>query len=95
MVLKTDRVIIRAKIDEEQITVSVEDFGIGMSAETQSKIFNRFYRDTDPSINTFPGLGLGLFITAEIIKNHKGKIWVKSTKNIGPEFFFCLPLNKK
>jgi two-component system CheB/CheR fusion protein len=90
-----DRVIIRSEIGEEQITISVEDFGIGMSAETQSKIFKRFYRDTDPAINTFPGLGLGLFITAEIIKNHKGKIWVKSTKNVGSEFYFSLPLNNK
>jgi signal transduction histidine kinase len=88
-----NRVIVNLTSDAGQVTVSVQDFGIGMSDETRSKIFNRFFRDSDPTINTFPGLGLGLFITSEIIKNHNGKIWVNSTKNVGSEFFFSLPID--
>ena len=90
-----DSIIIRSQSDAEAVIVSVEDFGIGMSEDTQLKIFNRFFRDKDPAITTFPGLGLGLYIAAEIVKNHKGKIWVKSTKNIGSEFFFSLPAQKE
>jgi two-component system, chemotaxis family, CheB/CheR fusion protein len=86
-----DSIVVRSQGDSEATIVSVEDFGIGMSQETQSKVFNRFFRDKDPAITTFPGLGLGLYIAAEIIKNHKGNIWVKSTKGTGSEFFFSLP----
>ena len=63
-----------------------------MSEETHNKIFKRFYRDVDPTVNTFPRLGLGLHIAAEIIKSHNGKIWVQSVKGEGSEFFFSLPL---
>ena len=72
--------------------MSVQDFGIGISKEQQNKIFDRLYQVTDPHAKTFPGLGLGLYISKEIIERHKGKIWVKSTKGKGSTFYFSLPL---
>ncbi len=44
---------------------------------------------------SFPGLGLGLHISADIVKRHGGKIWVESTKGKGTIFYFTLPVEKK
>jgi signal transduction histidine kinase len=87
-----DTVIISSSGDGEAISVSVQDFGIGIAEATQPKIFDRFFRDADPSINTYPGLGLGLYIAAEIVKKQGGKITLKSTKNVGSAFTFSLPV---
>lgn len=75
--------------------VSVQDFGIGISHDNHEKIFDRLYQVADPAEKTFPGLGLGLFISKEIVKRHKGKIWVESKKGEGSTFSFSLPLHKK
>lgn len=87
-----DRVLIRVSTDERNLTVSVKDFGIGLSEEDRSKLFRKFYRANDSGVHTFPGVGLGLYISAEIIKKHNGKIWVESVKNEGSEFYFSLAL---
>jgi PAS domain S-box-containing protein len=86
------RVEIRSKIEDKSAIVSVKDFGIGMTDETQKKIFNRFFRDVDPAMSTFPGLGLGLYIASEIVRVHDGNLWVKSKLHEGSEFFLSLPL---
>jgi PAS domain S-box-containing protein len=86
------KVEVRSQISDQSVIVSVKDYGIGMSDETQKKIFNRFFRDLDPAMSTFPGLGLGLYIASEILKVHSGNMWVKSSLNEGSEFFFSLPL---
>ncbi len=86
------RVEIRSKMEDKSAIVSVKDFGIGMTDETQKKIFNRFFRDVDPAMSTFPGLGLGLYIASEIVRVHDGNLWVKSKLHEGSEFFLSLPL---
>ena len=91
----SDRVFIKARTGIDEITVSVKDFGIGLEKSETSKLFNRFYRVNDSTINTFPGLGLGLFISAEIIKKHHGTIWVESIKGEGSEFFFSIPYSRE
>ncbi|HLO37533.1 MAG TPA: ATP-binding protein [Lacibacter sp.] len=85
------KVEIRSYADEKSAVVAVKDYGIGMTDETQKKIFNRFFRDVGPAMSTFPGLGLGLYIASEILKVHGGNMWVKSTLNEGAEFFFSIP----
>jgi len=70
---------------------SVQDFGMGIPKDQQSRIFERFYRVTGPIENTFPGLGLGLYISAEIIKKHHGKLSVESEYGKGSTFTFELP----
>ena len=87
-----ESVIVEAKQDKKNVIVSVKDAGIGISKLHQMKIFDRLYQVTDPHEKTFPGLGLGLYISKEIVERHKGKIWVKSTKGKGSTFFFSLPL---
>ncbi len=75
------------------IQVSVRDNGIGISAEIQDNIFERFYRVNSAQINTFPGLGLGLYIAAQIIRRHGGTIGVESVPGEGSVFYFTLPLD--
>jgi two-component system CheB/CheR fusion protein len=77
---------------EMEIRCSVTDIGIGISAEQQPLIFDRFYR-VDDSSAVFPGLGLGLYISAEIIKKHQGKIGLHSQPGKGSTFWFTLPSN--
>jgi PAS domain S-box-containing protein len=77
--------------DGESITVSVKDQGIGISAIDQKSIFEKFYK-VGKSQKAFQGLGLGLFICAQIIEMHKGRIGVISEEGKGSTFWFSLPL---
>jgi len=87
-------IIITKRDAVKNIEVCISDQGIGIEKIHQVKIFDRLYQVSDPNEITFPGLGIGLYITADIIKRHKGKIWVKSTKGKGSSFFFTLPYAK-
>jgi two-component system, chemotaxis family, CheB/CheR fusion protein len=90
---EADKVIVSTKTDSaDEITVCVQDFGIGMTEEMQRKVFQRFFRVNETTRNTYPGLGLGLYIAAEIIKRQGGKISVESKKNEGSTFCFTLPV---
>ncbi len=86
-----DKVLI--KIDEFQgeIQVSVQDFGIGMLNEHLDKIFDRYYRVQEHAIH-FQGLGIGLYISHNIIERHEGKIWAESEPEKGSTFYFTLPV---
>ncbi len=79
----------------EAITLSVSDFGIGIPKESLDRVFERFFRVKSAKGNTFPGIGLGLFISSQIIKRQHGKIWVESEMGRGSTFSFSLPLHKK
>jgi len=84
-------IVVRTESDGSRAVVSVTDFGVGMSDEDQKFVFERFYRVNGHDHLT-PGLGMGLYIASEIIKEHKGEIAVKSTLNEGCVFTFSLPL---
>ncbi|HSW96344.1 MAG TPA: HAMP domain-containing sensor histidine kinase [Candidatus Saccharimonadales bacterium] len=90
---KSDKIIIMTKIEKGSVTISVQDFGIGIAKEDQPKIFKRFQRVGNQ--NTFGGLGLGLFIAATIMQRHGGKIWVESEEGKGSTFSFSLPLKRE
>ncbi|MEO6672519.1 MAG: HAMP domain-containing sensor histidine kinase, partial [Ginsengibacter sp.] len=81
-------VIIESFKQENNIVVMVKDSGIGISKKDQQKIFERFYRVEGKSEKTFPGFGIGLFIVAEIIQRHNGKIGVESEPGKGSSFYF-------
>ncbi|MEO6356672.1 MAG: ATP-binding protein, partial [Ferruginibacter sp.] len=83
---------VNTKITATELQVSVADSGIGISKADQQKIFQRFYRVAGKDEKTFPGFGIGLFIAAEIIQRHKGKIGVESEPGKGSVFYFSLPL---
>jgi two-component system phosphate regulon sensor histidine kinase PhoR len=84
-------IIIRAEKNRHSAIVSIIDFGIGMLSSDQELVFERFYRANGHE-STLPGLGMGLYISSEIIKEHNGEIQVKSKLNEGSVFSFSLPL---
>lgn len=92
---KGDKVILSLKTWENAVQVGVEDFGIGVPVELQKRIFDRFFQVDRPLSHTYPGLGLGLYITKEIIERHQGSIWVESKKTQGSTFYFTIPLHEK
>ncbi|QEM12456.1 PAS domain-containing protein [Mucilaginibacter rubeus] len=87
-----DQVIVRCAQENQNLIVSVEDFGIGIPEEHLKGLFDRFYR-VDNSSARYQGLGLGLFIAAEIVKRHGGSFWIESIPDKGSTFFFLLPLS--
>jgi PAS domain S-box-containing protein len=89
-----DRIIIRSELQQNNLIVSVQDFGIGIEPENLTKLFDRYYRVDNTSMR-FQGLGLGLFISSEIIKRHNGSFWIESKPGEGSTFFFLLPVNGK
>jgi signal transduction histidine kinase len=85
-------VVVRLTPGTESATVSVQDFGIGIAPEKHALVFERFFRVSDPEHKTFPGLGLGLFISAQIVERHGGRMWLESRVGVGSTFFFTIPL---
>ncbi len=83
------------KLQKNSLKLCVEDQGLGISKKDQDKIFQRFYRVSGPDSHTFPGIGLGLYISSEIIKRQGGRIWVESKEAAGSTFCFELPHNYK
>lgn len=84
-------VFLEVKIIGNNVQLSVQDHGAGISEEQKERIFNRFERLTEVHEST--GLGLGLFLSQRIIIAHQGRIWVESEINKGSTFYFSLPLN--
>lgn len=90
----SDKIIVQATLSDQTITFGVQDFGIGISKDKLEKVFERFYRVSGDMQYTFPGLGLGLFISSEIIKRGGGKMWVNSIEGKGSVFCFSIPTNQ-
>jgi PAS domain S-box-containing protein len=89
----SDKVIINIEKKARIVKISVTDFGIGIPPDKQSFIFDRFYRVHESS-QSFSGLGLGLYISAEIINRHKGQVGMQSEEGKGSTFWFTLPLTR-
>ncbi len=83
------------KKNEKEITVTVRDSGIGISEEAQARVFERFYREKTEKKQNSSGMGLGLYISADIIYRHGGDIGVESKTGQGSTFYFTLPVNKQ
>lgn len=88
----TDQIDLEVRIEDNQLYLSVKDYGIGMLPEQLDHVFDKFYRVEETSTR-FQGLGIGLYISAEIIKRHGGQIGVKSEYGKGSEFYFTMPLH--
>jgi signal transduction histidine kinase len=90
---QADKVNINIINEEDRLCVAIKDYGIGIPKSDHQKIFGRFYRVEDKATK-FQGLGIGLFISAEIIQRHNGDIWVESSPNNGSTFYFTLPYSR-
>ncbi|GHO51216.1 hypothetical protein KSX_93790 [Ktedonospora formicarum] len=77
---------------DDAVTIRVHDHGLGIPRELRDKIFERFYRVTDSKQKAIPGLGMGLYIVAEIVNHHGGTITVDSAVGKGSTFTVTLPL---
>jgi PAS domain S-box-containing protein len=88
---QADRIIVRIAETTDGVTVDVQDFGIGIEPEHLDQVFDRFYRVTSEDEKTFPGLGMGLYISHEIVRRHGGTMEVKSIKGCGSVFRVTLP----
>jgi PAS domain S-box-containing protein len=78
---------------EGKATVAVEDHGIGIPKERQARIFTPFFRPHAGTPYRFAaGLGIGLFISREIVARHGGRMWFSSEEGKGSQFCFSLPL---
>ncbi len=86
------KIIIKSQIEQENLIVSIQDFGIGIAKHEINRLFERYYR-VDNTAMRFEGLGLGLFIASEILKRHKGNFWLDSEEGVGSTFFFRLPIS--
>ena len=87
-------VLISSRKEENDVIISIKDEGIGIPSEKVDKIFERFYRLNEDSYR-YQGLGIGLYISKEIIERHNGRIWVQSNgkEGEGATFHFSLPID--
>jgi signal transduction histidine kinase len=83
---------IRLRKGKEQVLITIEDHGIGISPNTRPRIFDRFYHLEKHEGNLFGGIGLGLSITRQVIQQHKGTLEVESELNKGSTFTVSLPV---
>jgi PAS domain S-box-containing protein len=87
---KADKVYVTTSSGSGIVTVSIKDEGMGISSSQKNMIFTRFYRADGPS--NISGLGLGLYLSKEIVVRHQGNIDVNSEVGKGSDFYFSLPL---
>ena len=78
----------------ESLVTAVCDRGIGIPADELGQVFERFHRGRQVSSTNYGGLGLGLYITKQIVERHGGSIWVESKEGQGTSFFFSLPASE-
>lgn len=83
---------VRARAEKDTVVVSVADRGMGISTEDQERVFEDFFRSTNPAVRRRKGTGIGLTIVRYIIEAHGGTITVASAPGKGATFTFHLPL---
>lgn len=91
---EADKIVIEVTGNNDETVFTVHDFGIGMPEEKKDRVFEQYYRVSGDEQSTFPGLGLGLYIAAQIVERSHGKIWVNSVLGKGSTFSFSLPVVK-
>jgi PAS domain S-box-containing protein len=89
---KDTTIRIACEARENKVTVSVRDEGIGINSSDAAKIFDRYYRVESSNTRHISGFGIGLYLSAEIVGRHGGKIWLESEPGKGSTFYFTLPL---
>lgn len=80
---------------KEKYSISIKDTGIGISAESQKKLFEKFYKIITKETSEITGSGLGLWITKALTEKMNGHIFIESMEGIGSKFTLVFPLEKK
>ncbi|MEO3406946.1 PAS domain S-box protein [Mucilaginibacter sp. CAU 1740] len=81
-------------IEANNTKVSISDEGIGIKADDLNKLFERYYRVSNEQTRHISGFGIGLYLSAEIITLHNGRLWAESEPGEGSTFHFTLPLSE-
>lgn len=90
----SNQIIISYQKVEDMVKISIQDFGVGIPEETIPYLFDRYYRVDEDGVQ-FSGLGLGLYISSQIVQKHNGEMGVESIKGKGSTFWFTLHSEKK
>ncbi len=88
-------ITVEAKRTDSEVMISVEDTGIGISAEDQARLFQPFQQLESHLTKRFKGTGLGLYLSKKLVELHGGRIWVESEPGRGSKFSFIIPLKIK
>ena len=86
------RVLVRARVEEDELLLQVSDTGIGIPPQAMPHLFSKFYQVDGSATRRAGGAGLGLYISKLIVESHGGRIWAESELNRGSTFSFTLPL---
>jgi len=89
---ESGRIDVVLRVNGTNAVVSVRDQGIGVAPGEVEKIFGLFYRSPDPRADHVGGLGLGLYISREIVSRHHGRLWAERNADAGTTFHVTLPL---
>ena len=90
---KAQQIIVNCEKIGNTVQVSIKDEGMGIKADDLDKLFDRYYRVESKHTSHISGFGIGLYLSAEIIQHHGGKIWAESESGIGSTFYFTLPVS--
>jgi signal transduction histidine kinase len=88
---KGAKITVMCRTDNGEVTISVRDQGIGINASDMPHIFDRFYRIESQRTKDISGFGIGLYLSAEIVKLHGGRIWAESEYGEGSTFHISIP----
>ena len=88
---KGRKILIACTLLDGNVRISVADRGMGIKADDLPHVFDRFYRVDNDNTKDISGFGIGLYLSAEIIKIHSGRIWVESEYGLGSTFYFTIP----
>ena len=85
---------VTARVEDDEVQVTVRDTGIGISEHERERIFEAFQRGDRPARSTAEGTGLGLTLSRRIVELHGGRLWLTSRPGAGSTFGFALPLRR-
>lgn len=91
---KGKAITVHCTTEDQAVIVSVTDEGMGIKKADMERLFDRFYRVEGKHAETISGFGIGLYLSAEIMERHHGKIGVKSELGKGSTFYFNIPLTQ-
>jgi signal transduction histidine kinase len=89
------RLEVKLKNGNDQMECSIADTGVGIPADEQGRVFEKFFRSSNAIKIQTDGTGLGLFIAKALVEAQKGKIWFDSAEGKGTTFYFSLPVKVK
>jgi signal transduction histidine kinase len=86
------KLTLREEIELHVALLTIRDYGIGIPAHEQARIFGRFVRAENARAAEIMGTGLGLYLSRELVERHGGRLWFESTEGEGTSFVLTLPL---